>query len=290
MSKFKVWVDDDKVVAGNNILTSDVLNDDVQRINGFKSGTDVSSIRVNSMIRQNSLVSKALMDISGDNTLDATSSLNNVIAILKKSDNNVVNFTQADALGNITSGEKLSTSFGKISKQFDSLSTFMKEDEGGVKLYASSDTSKGTIDTRLLGKVGFVLLYDGGNQSHNLSNPISLSENIKSTDTLLLVANRQGYIVAGSSYQSSQSFSYTISSYGGISSVEVIVAWSDNSNSLSISGVSWNCEVNNTNNTAKMTATDVTTLRIGKIYKLVFLENSPSGPDVELPETGGSPI
>lgn len=149
MSKFKVWIDDDKVVAGNNVMTSDVLNDDVQRINGFKSGTDVSSIRVNSIIRQNSLVSKALMEISGDNTLDATSSVNNVIAILKKSDNNTVSFTQADALNNVTSGEKLSTSFGKISKQFDSLSTFMKEDESGAKLYASSDTTKGTIEERL---------------------------------------------------------------------------------------------------------------------------------------------
>lgn len=291
MSKFKVWIDDDKVVTGNNVMTSDVLNDDVQRINGFKSGTDVSSIRVNSMIRQNSLVSKALMDISGDNTLDATSSLNNVIAILKKSDNNVVNFTQADALNNVTSGEKLSTSFGKISKQFDSLSTFMKEDEGGAKLYASSDTTKGTIDTRLLGKVGFTLLYDGNNQSHNLSNPITLYENIKSTDILLMRINKQGFIIWGSSYQGSISFSYTLSSYGGISSVEGIISWSDDSNSLSISAVSWNAEINNVNNTAKMTASDVNTARIGKIYKLVFSsEYSPSGPDVELPESGGTPI
>lgn len=141
---------------------------------------------------------------------------------------------------------------------------------------------------------GYKLLYDGGNTSHSLSTPITLSENIQSTDILLIVVNRRGYIVAGSSYQSSQSFSYTISSYGGISSVEFIVAWSDNSNSLSISGISWNCEVNNTNNTAKMTATDLTTLRIGKIYKLVYANNasesSSSTSDNESVETGGTPI
>lgn len=172
MSKFKVWIDDNKVMTGDagNVMTSDVLNADVQRINGFKSGTDVSSQRVNSMIRQNSLVSKALMDISGDNTLDATSAVSDVINILKKSDNHIVNFTQASALSNITSGEKLSTSFGKINKQFDTLGTFMKADESGVKLYASSDTAKGTIEERLtnLGfKQGSVNLASGVTASKN---------------------------------------------------------------------------------------------------------------------------
>lgn len=166
MSKFKVWIDDDKVFPGSsgNMMTADVLEADVQRINGFKSGTDVSSQRVNSMIRQNSLVSKALMDISGDNVLDGTSALNNVINVLKKSDNHTVDFTQASSLSNITSGDKLSTSFGKINKQFDSLNTFMKEEENGVKLYASSDTSKGTIEERLtnLGfKEGSLILASG---------------------------------------------------------------------------------------------------------------------------------
>ena len=166
MSKFKVWIDDNKVMTGDagNVMTADVLNADVQRINGFKSGTDVSSQRVNSMIRQNSLVSKALMDISGDNTLDATSTLSDVINILKKNDNHIVNFTQASSLSNITSGDALSTSFGKINKQFNSLSNFMKEDENGVKLYASSDTTKGTIEERLtnLGfKEGSFILASG---------------------------------------------------------------------------------------------------------------------------------
>lgn len=151
MSKFKVWIDDNKVLTGDagNVMTSDVLDADVQRINGFKSGTDVSSQRVNSMIRQNSLVSKALMDLSGDNTLDATSSVSNVINIIKKSDNHTVNFTQASALSNIASGEKLSTSFGKINKQFDTLGNFMKYSDpdqfGDGKVRMTSTNSQNCV-------------------------------------------------------------------------------------------------------------------------------------------------
>lgn len=128
MSKFKIWIDDDKVLPGDagNVLASDVLDTDVQRINGFKSGTDVSSKRVNSILRQNSLVSKALMDLSENNTFDYNSTLENIKTAIKNLSNYTVNFTQASALSNITSGEKLSTTLGKISKQLDALSRFMK--------------------------------------------------------------------------------------------------------------------------------------------------------------------
>lgn len=128
MSKFKIWIDDDKVLPGDagNVLASDVLDTDVQRINGFKSGTDVSSKRVNSILRQNSLVSKALMDLSDNNTFDYNSTLENIKTAIKNLSNYTVNFTQASVLSNITSGEKLSTTLGKISKQLDALSHFMK--------------------------------------------------------------------------------------------------------------------------------------------------------------------
>lgn len=130
MSKFKIWIDDDKVLPGDagNVLASDVLDSDVQRINGFKSGTDVSSKRVNSILRQNSLVSKALMDLSGNDTFDYNSTLENIKNAIKNLSNYTVNFTQANTLDNITSGEQLSTTLGKISKQLDALSGFMKED------------------------------------------------------------------------------------------------------------------------------------------------------------------
>lgn len=128
MSKFKIWIDDNKVLPGDagNVLASDVLETDIQRINGFKSGTDVSSKRVNSILRQNSLVSKALMDLSDNNTFDYNSTLENIKTAIKNLSNYTVNFTQASALTNVTSGEKLSTTLGKISKQLDALSRFMK--------------------------------------------------------------------------------------------------------------------------------------------------------------------
>lgn len=130
MSKFKIWIDDDKVLPGDagNVLASDVLDTDVQRINGFKSGTDVSSKRVNSILRQNSLVSKALMDLSGNDTFDYNSTLENIKSAIKNLSNYTVNFTQASTLDNIASGEQLSTTLGKISKQLDALSNFMKKD------------------------------------------------------------------------------------------------------------------------------------------------------------------
>lgn len=75
-TRFKVWIDNP---TDTNLLTYTDLDSDSQRTSGFSVGTAASSIRVNSMLRQNSLVAVALMDtIAPSSTTNLRSSLTDV--------------------------------------------------------------------------------------------------------------------------------------------------------------------------------------------------------------------
>ena len=73
MSRFQIWVDSP---SDTNSLSYDALASDSQRSSGFQPGTAASSTRVNSMLRQNSLVVAALMDsiLAASSTIDLRSS------------------------------------------------------------------------------------------------------------------------------------------------------------------------------------------------------------------------
>lgn len=80
MSKFNVWVDDSNLSANTMDVTSDS-----QRSTGFQSGAAASSKRVNTMLRQNSLVVKSLMDIFDvEDTLSYSSTSDAVKAIMQQ--------------------------------------------------------------------------------------------------------------------------------------------------------------------------------------------------------------
>ena len=106
-SKFNVWIDDGQV-TGSNTLS---LTDDSQKKVGFKAGTAASSQRVNTILRETSLVSTALMNIFDSNgTCTYASPLSAVQALMSSYFNGFVPSTRKVA------GKSLSTdvSLGKL--------------------------------------------------------------------------------------------------------------------------------------------------------------------------------
>ena len=81
-NNFKEWIDSSQISttgATQNIFDAATFNDNnSQRYDGFKSGTLISSLYVNTALRQANLVIAALMDLVNDSNLDLTSSLNDV--------------------------------------------------------------------------------------------------------------------------------------------------------------------------------------------------------------------
>lgn len=90
-SKFNVWIDDGQV-TGSNTLS---LTDDSQKKVGFKAGTAASSQRVNTILRETSLVSTALMNIFDSNgTCTYASPLSAVQALMSSYFNGFVPSTR----------------------------------------------------------------------------------------------------------------------------------------------------------------------------------------------------
>jgi len=84
MSKFIPWVSDGNVIENTNVYNYDNFNGiNSQSKNGFQSGNIISSTYVNSALRQANLVIAALMECTGNNTLDLTSSVNDVKSALQ---------------------------------------------------------------------------------------------------------------------------------------------------------------------------------------------------------------
>lgn len=98
-SKFNVWIDDGQV-TGSNTLS---LTDDSQKKVGFKAGTAASSQRVNTILRETSLVSTALMNIFDSNgTCTYASPLSAVQALMSSYFNGFVPSTRKVAGHSLT--------------------------------------------------------------------------------------------------------------------------------------------------------------------------------------------
>lgn len=111
MSSFQPWIDDANINATQDYTT--FVNDE-QRQEGFKGGTPASAIRVNTALRQSSLVVCALM-----NALNVSDELNYRSSV---TDMQNAILTQLKAV---------------------------KVNNANIATYASSDYSKGTIEERL---------------------------------------------------------------------------------------------------------------------------------------------
>lgn len=85
MSNFKEWIDYTEIATSGstkNIEDGSTYTSSEQRQKGFKSGTVISSSFVNSGLRQANLVVTALMNLTGDTSLDLTSRVEDVQSAL----------------------------------------------------------------------------------------------------------------------------------------------------------------------------------------------------------------
>ena len=73
-TKFKVWVDSPS--AGTNVQSMSDFSSDSQRQNGFAAGNAASAIRVNTALREATLITTAIMDtIAPNSNVDVTSTV-----------------------------------------------------------------------------------------------------------------------------------------------------------------------------------------------------------------------
>jgi len=80
-TNFKTWLD--SAVFGDNILTQNDFFNSSQRASGYASGQPVPAKLMNTILRQNSLITVALMEqFCGSSTVDLTTSLANVKTVL----------------------------------------------------------------------------------------------------------------------------------------------------------------------------------------------------------------
>lgn len=182
-SKFQIWVDDQHL---DNVMSYSAFNGDSQRTAGFTGGSPASSIRVNTALRQANLIACALMNIVDPNgTTDFRSNVSSIQTLIDnylKTTLKVTNSTNADnatnanvtnlntnsnavvnfKIGNGTAYNKTINNVANVTTSLNgkNLSTIFESDGITVKnatnastaniaTYASSDTSKGTIDERL---------------------------------------------------------------------------------------------------------------------------------------------
>lgn len=193
MSKFNIWVDDSHL---NNVMSYDEFVADTQRTAGFTGGTPASSVRVNSALRQANLVACALMNIvDPGNTVDFRSSVNSIqslistyltttltvnkatnvdVSNLNTGANATVNFRIGNGVAynkTINNVSNVTTSINNkaITDIFETNGTTVKNSTNAAYAqYASTDTSKGTIEERLtsLGFKQTLLTADGRDTSY----------------------------------------------------------------------------------------------------------------------------
>ena len=78
-TQFKVWIDSPDATASGNVMSQSDFATDSQRTSGYASGQTISSKRLNTVLRQTSLIMVALMDqFCPSSTVTLMSSLANV--------------------------------------------------------------------------------------------------------------------------------------------------------------------------------------------------------------------
>lgn len=124
---FKVWVDSPDDTASGNVMSQSDFASDSQRTSGYASGQTISSKRLNTILRQTSLIMVALMDqFCPSSTATLMSSLATVKTALG---NAIATKSSVDALGTtVTSqGNQLSTLQNKVNNVIGSSSETIPE-------------------------------------------------------------------------------------------------------------------------------------------------------------------
>lgn len=101
-NNFKTWIDDANVTSGTNVQAGSTYNNDSQRKNGFQSGQTASSIRVNTALREATLVASAIVNLLGSSAdgFDATTTDTNMRSAINTYFNGMVSNIEFDN-GNI---------------------------------------------------------------------------------------------------------------------------------------------------------------------------------------------
>lgn len=126
-TQFKVWVDSPDDTASGNVMSQSDFASDSQRTSGYASGQTISSKRLNTILRQTSLVMVALMDqFCPSSTATLMSSLATVKTALG---NAIATKSSVDALEKIVTfqGNQLSTLRNKVNHVVGSSSETIPE-------------------------------------------------------------------------------------------------------------------------------------------------------------------
>ena len=124
---FKVWVDSPDDTASGNVMSQSDFASDSQRTSGYASGQTISSKRLNTILRQTSLIMVALMDqFCPSSTATLMSSLATVKTALG---NAIATKSSVDTLGTtVTSqGSQLSTLQNKVNNVIGSSTATIPE-------------------------------------------------------------------------------------------------------------------------------------------------------------------
>ena len=126
-TQFKVWIDSPDDTSGGNVMSQSNFASDSQRTSGYASGQTISSKRLNTILRQTSLIMVALMDqFCPSSTATLMSSLATVKTALG---NAIATKSSVDALGTtVTSqGSQLSTLQNKVNSVIGSSTATIPE-------------------------------------------------------------------------------------------------------------------------------------------------------------------
>ena len=160
---FYNWIDSPVTVGANqNVETENEFSADNQRTSGFSAGQEISELRVNSAIRQSSLVVCALMDALGISNKNLTSARTDVATDISNKLNSELSYVPISGttalLGSIIPQNTSSYSLGSSNKKFNTIySKYMYVDVG------DSNLEIGNRLYYLLDRVGILTSKSGTN-------------------------------------------------------------------------------------------------------------------------------
>lgn len=144
-TNFKVWIDTPVSTFGSvNVQTLSAFQNDTQRIIGWYAGDTISSIKMNSILRQNSLIIASLMEAfcSSNTTLSLLSSVAEVKAAMLDSI-----ATKGSVSSLSSSVSSLSSTVGTLNSSVTSLQTSVTNLTNGTTAIDNSLKLGGQLPT-----------------------------------------------------------------------------------------------------------------------------------------------
>lgn len=285
-SKYKVWVDYANV-------SDNTLEFDSQQQTGFKGGTAASAKRVNTILRQNSLVVSALMEIvDGGGTTDYSSPIANVQTLMQSYFNGFVKSTRKVAgkaltedvnLGTLTlkmNGVQQGQTYdGTANREIDFTDVAKKSEVDGKTVYVHQITVRG-VKNLLVFKFYLTVYSDSVNTAiTNLAQLTTLMSSSLSKGFRLSIVDEAKLVCSGTI--SSVTFNSSTNKYSSNWSGNIVgisrtngrlkyVSYNDDVISTTTSGASYVAIINEqeldwSNSTNTVIYDNVTTISLGDL-------------------------